>query len=252
MTTRDEKRAVPGEFDRVARTYDLLTGMNPGYRRHLRMSTERMELREDARILDLCCGTGLSTQAIADVYPRAEIVGLDASEGMLEVARRKTIARRVAFVLGDAMDPAASAGVSGPFDGVLMAYGIRNVPDADACLARILDLLAPAGVACFHEYSVSDSRVSRAVWNAVTLGIIVPGGVLTSGSSSIYRYLRRSVLDFDGVGAFEERLRRAAFADVRTLPMDGWQRNIVHSFLGRKPGAAAAPPERGRVVEGAV
>lgn len=227
----EEKRGVPNEFDRVARSYDLLTGMNPGYRRHLRLSAERMALRPDARVLDLCCGTGMSTEAIARVYPRAEIVALDASDGMLEVARRKESLAHVELVHGNAMDPEA-AGVTGPFDGVMMAYGIRNVPDADACLAKILALLAPGGVACFHEYSVADSPMAQAVWNAVTFGVIIPGGVITSGSTRIYRYLRRSVLEFDGVRAFEARLSRAGFADVRTLRMDGWQRNIVHTFLG--------------------
>ena len=57
--TSREKPGVPRQFDRVARTYDLLTAMNPGYNRHLRSSAERMALSPGARVLDLCCGTGL-------------------------------------------------------------------------------------------------------------------------------------------------------------------------------------------------
>lgn len=234
-----EKKEVPSEFDRVAGAYDLLTGMNPGYRRHLRMSAGRMGLAPDARILDLCCGTGLSTAAVQAVYPSATITGLDASAGMLATARKKTWGSRVNFVHGDAMDPAA-AGVTGPFDGILMAYGIRNVPDADLCLSRLFELLSPGGVICFHEYSVRDSLRARALWNAVTMGVIIPGGLVTSPGSNIYRYLRRSVLDFDGVLAFEERLRRAGFRNVRTLPMDGWQKHIVHSFLATRPAGPRA------------
>ncbi|MCB9568851.1 MAG: class I SAM-dependent methyltransferase [Myxococcales bacterium] len=229
-----EKRRVPDAFDRVARRYDLLTGLNPGYRRHLRMSAERLHLAADAAILDLCCGTGLSTAALRRVYPRATITALDASPGMLEVAAKKPWASEVRWLCGDAMDPAA-AGAVGPFDGILMAYGIRNVPDADACLARLLGLLAPGGAICFHEYSVRDSRWARTIWNLVAGGIIIPSGALTSPGSPIYRYLRRSVLDFDGVRAFEARLARAGFTDVHTEPMDGWQRGVVHSFLARRP-----------------
>jgi len=236
VTRPAERARVPRAFDRVARTYDLLTGMNPGYRRHLRRSVERMALPPGSRVLDLCCGTGLSTEAVLAVCPDAEVTGLDASRGMIARARDKPVARRARFVLGDAMDPAAAEGVEGPYDGVLVAYGIRNVPDRDLCLGRIRDLLAPGSVVCFHEYSVADSARSRAVWNAVTCGVIIPGGLLTAGSTEIYRYLRRSVLDFDGVRAFEQRLRRAGLSDVRTEPMDGWQRGIVHSFLARRPG----------------
>jgi hypothetical protein len=61
-----------------------------------------------------------------------------------------------------------------------------------------------------------------------------PGGLVTSHHTRIYRYFRRSVLDSDAVEAFEARLARAGFADVRTEPVDGWQRGIVHSFCARR------------------
>ena len=231
LTRRKER--VPGDFDRVARRYDLLCALNPGYARHLDRSAQRMALPARARALDLCCGTGLSTRALVRTYPDAELVGLDGSREMVALAREKPELGRVRFLVGDAMDPAA-AGAEGPFDGVLMAYGIRNVPDPDACLGRIRDLLRPGGVVCFHEYSVADSRAARAVWNAVAASVIVPLGT-AAGSGDLFRYLRRSVLEFDGVRAFEDRLRRAGFVAVATHGMDGWQRSIVHSFLARRP-----------------
>ncbi|HJL19473.1 MAG TPA: class I SAM-dependent methyltransferase [Sandaracinaceae bacterium LLY-WYZ-13_1] len=231
----ERKRDVPRDFDRVAPTYDLLTGLNPGYHRHLRRSAERLSVRTPRpRLLDLCCGTGASTEALAAVYRDARIVALDASAGMLEVARAKPALRGVTFVEGDATDPRA-AGVEGPFDGILMAYGVRNLPDPDRGLANVRALLEPGARAVFHEYSVADSRVARVLWDAVCWGVIVPGGYLTARSARIYRYLHRSVRDFDGVRAFEARLRRAGFEDPWTGPMDGWQRGIVHSFVARRP-----------------
>lgn len=236
MPTSERKREVPSDFDRVADTYDFLTGLNPGYHRHLRLSAERLgTLRPGARVLDLCCGTGLSTEALRAVHPHADIVGLDASEGMLSVARRKDVLAGIELVLGDAMDPRA-AGVEGPFDAILMAYGIRNVPDSDACLRNLRTLLAPGAPIVFHEYSVAESLSARAIWDAVCLGIIIPGGLVTAGDTRIYRYLRQSVLAFDGVRAFEARLARAGFERVRTAPMDGWQRGILHSFIAHAPG----------------
>lgn len=228
-----EKASVPREFDRVSDSYDLLSALNPGYAKHLRMSAERMRLPADGRILDLCCGTGLSTAAILAAYPSASITGMDASAGMLERARVKDDLADVTWMRGDAMDP-AGWGAEGPYDGILMAYGIRNVADPDACLGRLHDLLGPGGVLCLHEYSVAGSGRSRIVWNLVTLGIVVPLGLLLARSTRIFRYLRRSVLDFDSVMELESRLRDAGFTEVHTLPMDGWQRGIVHSFLARR------------------
>jgi ubiquinone/menaquinone biosynthesis C-methylase UbiE len=231
------KEDVPVEFDRVARSYELLTGLNPGYRRHLRLSASRLDAPRGADILDLCCGTGASTRAILAEHPAASVTAVDASSGMLGEAKRRLPEDGVRFVQADAMDPAAS-GIEGPFDAILMAYGIRNMTDPDLCLANVLQLLRPGGTICFHEYSVADSARARAMWNAVSIGVIIPGGFVTSGTTRIYRYLRRSVLDFDGVAAFEVRLRRAGYDRLRTEPMDGWQRGIVHSFLARRPGPA--------------
>ena len=221
------------EFDSVAQRYDLLQRLNPGYRTHLSWSARRLRAPSRARILDLCCGTGLSTEAIVACYPDAEVTGLDLSAGMLAVARKKPALRHVRFVQGDAMDLAAS-GVSGPYDAVLMAYGIRNVPDPDLCLARLREHLAPGGRIAFHEYLVRGSVVHSAIWNAVANAIIIPLGKLATGNAEIFRYLKESVNQFDGLADFEARLRRAGFGAVNTEPMNGWQRGIVHTVLAAR------------------
>lgn len=231
------KAEVIDDFDHIAARYDLLTRLNPGYLAHLAMSARRLELAPGARILDLCSGTGLSTRALLSTYPNAsEIVGLDASAGMLAFASAKvrSTGPRLSFVVGDATDPAAVLGPE-PFDGILMAYGIRNVPDRDRCLANLLPLMKPGAPICFHEYSVADSPLARAIWNTVALSVIMPLGVAATRNLRMWRYLRDSVNAFDGVRAFEARLSRHGFVDVRTLPMTGWQRGVVHSFLARRP-----------------
>lgn len=242
------KREVPADFDLVAPTYDTLVSRNPGYLDHLRLSAGRLRLPDGGRglrLLDLCCGTGLSTAALLAEYPHAEIVGLDASSGMLDLARTKAdmAGAGVRFVLGDAMDPlpvlreALGLRDDEPvaFDGVLMAYGIRNMPDPDSCLAQLLTLLKPGAPICFHEYSVKGSPRAQGTWTFVAWAIIIPSGLITSRHTRIYRYLWRSVLAFDTRKEFENRLRSAGFAEVRSEPVDGWQRGIVHSFLAAAP-----------------
>ena len=228
------KRQVPREFDRVARGYDTLSAMNPGYQKHLDWSARRLEIGPEDAVLDLCCGTGLSTLALKKARPSARVTGLDASAGMLELASQKDELADVQWVHGNAMDP-AGAGAAGPYGAILMAYGIRNVPDPDLCLQRLWHLLRPGGRICLHEYSIAGSRRSQVVWQLVTLGIVIPLGTVVTRSNSIFRYLRRSVMAFDSVTQLEERMRRAGFEDVHTEPMDGWQKGVVHSFLARRP-----------------
>ncbi len=73
------------------------------------------------------------------------------------------------------------------------------------------------------------------VWNAVCAAIIIPSGRLRSGDAALYRYLRRSVNEFDGAAAFRDRLRATGFTNVHSQTMPGWQRNIVHTFLAEAP-----------------
>lgn len=232
--TSARKPQIHEDFDRVSKGYDRMCAMNPGYRKHLGLSAQRLQAKPGARLLDLCCGTGLSTAAILVEHPDASVQGLDASKGMLERARSKPGLAGVEFLHGDAMDPAA-AGAKGPFDGILMAYGLRNVEDPDLCLERLFGLLAPGGTLCLHEYSVADSRSARARWNMVTCGIVIPLAVPVCRTTEIFRYLRRSVLEFDGVQGIESRLTKAGFEGVKTLPMDGWATGILHTFVGQRP-----------------
>jgi ubiquinone/menaquinone biosynthesis C-methylase UbiE len=227
------QQQLASDFDRLAGRYDILQRFNPGYHGDLCRSAKRLALPERARILDLCCGTGLSTEALLACYPDANVSALDISSGMLAVARRKPQLRGVHFITGDAMDPAHSGAV-GPYDAIFMAYGIRNVPDPDGCLVRLRELLAARGRIAFHEYSVAGSLVPKAMWNAVASAIIVPLGAALTGSGELFRYLRRSVNDFDSIERFEHRLSSAGFKNIRSERMPGWRRGIVHTVLAER------------------
>jgi ubiquinone/menaquinone biosynthesis C-methylase UbiE len=184
------------------------------------------------RLLDLGCGTGASTAALVAVAPKAEIVGMDASAGMLARARGKRWPQTVRFVQGRAERLGNELGM---FDGVFAAYLVRNLPDPDGGLRGIARALRPGGTLAVHDYSVAESVRARAIWTAVCWGIIIPAGLVVTGRAGLYRYLWRSVRAFDGARAFERRLADAGFVDVRRETMDGWQRDVVHTWVARRP-----------------
>jgi ubiquinone/menaquinone biosynthesis C-methylase UbiE len=230
------RTAVPAAFDAGAFAYDRLVGANPGYHAHLRLSARRMRLPDAGRglrLLDAGCGTGASTTALLAAAPQAEITAIDASGEMLARARAKPWPSSVTFVHAP-VDELAAAGVRGPFDGIFAAYLIRNVPDQDATLRDLRALLRPGGTLAVHEYSVRDSARARAVWQAVSLGVIIPAGQLVSGDTALYRYLRRSVTEFDGAARFRRRLRDAGFTGVHSETVPGWQHGVVHTFLASR------------------
>ena len=224
---------VPGAFDVGADAYDKLVGANPGYHDHLRISARRMRIPNGGRglrLLDAGCGTGASTAALLEAAPHAQIVAVDASAGMLQQATAKSWPDSVRFV----HSPIEEFTDSG-FDGILAAYLVRNLADPDAQLRRFLTMLRPGGTLALHEYSVADSKAAQAIWNAVCWGIIIPAGWRKTGDSTLYRHLWRSVNTFDGAAEFQRRLVAAGFSGVHSETMPGWQRGIVHTFIGEAP-----------------
>lgn len=231
------KSEVPGAFDAGARAYDRLVGANPGYHDHLRISARRMRIPNGGRglrLLDAGCGTGASTAALLEAAPHAEIIAVDASAGMLAEAAAKSWPDTVRFV-HTPIEGLADAGVNGPFDGILAAYLLRNLDDPDAQLRRFREILRPGATLAVHEYSVRDSRLASAIWDAVCWTIIIPSGWRQTRDSRLYRHLWRSVKTFDGAAEFQRRIAAAGFTGVYSESMPGWQHDIVHTFLGDAP-----------------
>jgi ubiquinone/menaquinone biosynthesis C-methylase UbiE len=228
--------ALAGAFDHAARSYDALVAANPGYHAHLRRSVRRLGLPPDGgglRVLDLGCGTGASTAALAAALPGADITAVDASSGMLRRAARRRWPRPVRFVRAP-VERLAEAGVHGPFDAVFAAYLLRNTADPDAVLATARRLLAPHGRLAVHEYALSGRAAHRAVWTALCCGLVLPAAALL-GDAPLYRHLWRSVVRFDTADALGRRVARAGFERVRVLPLPGWQTGITHTVVARRP-----------------
>ena len=256
--------AVSDTFDVVARAYDTQVGLNPGYHANLRAAatallaalpgTSHHATATDSRphgrpergtksgtdilrILDIGCGSGASTHALVDALgPRpARVLGLDASAGMLEQARVKSWPDGVEFACAPAESLADDPRTAGPYDAVLAAYLVRNVPDRDAVIATLAATLAPGGVLAVHDYSVRGNPFGALVWTLVCWTVVIPLGWLTARHTRLYRYLWRSALQFDSIPRLCVRLRDAGLEVVSVLPGSGWQRGILHTVIARRP-----------------
>ncbi|KRE63692.1 class I SAM-dependent methyltransferase [Nostocoides sp. Soil756] len=233
-------------FDRAAPTYDAMVALSPGYHDQLRTAAEALVARMpsgagSARVLDLGCGSGASTQALLDAWEAAgrsasglSVTGVDASEGMVAQARAKAWRPGVELVVADAVaylreQPDASV------DGVLGAYLLRNVPDRAALVAEVARVLRPGGAFVIHDYSVAGSVRAQAIWAAVCHGIIIPLAVLKRSDVPLHRYLYTSVRDFDSVARICRRLQEVGLVDVRHRTYPGWQSDVVHTVVGSSP-----------------
>lgn len=97
-----------------------------------------------ARVLDIACGQGLATRAVAEAGA-ARVVGADASDAMIALARRHTDppGSDVTYVVDDAQR--LQAFPDGGFDGATCQLGLMDIPDLDATLAAIHRVLRPGG-----------------------------------------------------------------------------------------------------------
>lgn len=201
-------------FDGIAHRYDLLNrinslGMDQGWRRR---TVESLQLKENARVLDLATGTADLALEVAKRHPTATVVGVDPSTRMLEFGRHKTDpwGERVTLEEGDAQQLRFD---DMSFDGVTMAFGIRNVPDRELALREMLRVLRPDGRVAILE--LSEPKNGLMAWFArqhVKFVVPLTGALLVSPQE--YRYLRTSIEAFPRPEAFEDMLRRAGYTDV--------------------------------------
>ncbi len=214
-----EREYVEGLFDSIAPKYDFLNhslsfGVDVLWRRRL-----INELRPHApqHILDIATGTGDLAIAARTLHPR-EIVGVDPSERMLELARRKIARRGLQSVIHVRRGSAEQLPFNdASFDCVTAAFGVRNFSDLSAGLQEMVRVLRRGGIAAILEFSKTSHPVITSVYRFYARTVIPALGGVVSGRREAYQYLPSTVAEFPSGAAFEAILRRAGFRDVSRL-----------------------------------
>ena len=169
-------------------------------------------------ILDIATGTG--DLAISLVKTNAKkIIGADISEGMLDVGRKKIVAKNlektVEMVFGDSEDLPFE---SDTFDAITVAFGIRNFENLEKGLSEILRVLKPGGIFVILETSVPDKTPYKQGYKFYTKYILPNIGKLFSKDRSAYTYLSESASLFPYGEALNNILRNIGFINVDNKP----------------------------------
>jgi demethylmenaquinone methyltransferase/2-methoxy-6-polyprenyl-1,4-benzoquinol methylase len=218
-----KKKQVTQMFDNISGNYDWMNrmitfGLDQGWRRKVnKLVTEG---GVDA-ILDVATGTG--DMAIMFAKSEAsEIIGLDISTGMLDVARVKSdklsLNERISFQTGDAENLPFE---DGHFDAVSVSYGIRNFEDLEKGLGEILRVLKPGGKLVVLETSVPDSAFMRFGYGIHTKLVIPLMGRLFSKDHKAYSYLSNSASVFPYGEKLKMILLEVGYSTVDVLPQAG-------------------------------
>jgi demethylmenaquinone methyltransferase/2-methoxy-6-polyprenyl-1,4-benzoquinol methylase len=234
---RSAARAVREMFTSIAPRYDLLNhvlSMNVDrmwWRRTARVFRHILT-RPEARVLDLCCGTGDMTFALrreaGESSPR--IVGADFSHAMLQRATAKSSAENRStpgWIEADALNlpfPGAH------FDLVTSAFGFRNLADYDAGLREIVRVLRPGGECGILDFGEPKGAMG-ALYRLYFKQVLPRVGTMISGVRGPYAYLPASVERFPAPDEMLSRMKAAGFAEADWTP---YTFGIAGLYRGKK------------------
>lgn len=218
----EKARKVQAMFGAIARHYDLNNRIHSFFQdqRWRRAAVEAAGIDGRSRVLDVACGTGDLAEAIADAGA-AEVVGLDFTEAMLDVARHKGAAARravrVTYVHGDAM---ALPFADRSFDALTIAFGIRNVAQPATAIAEFFRVLRPGGRLVVLEFADPANPIVRWGSDLYTKRIMPwTASLLARDRSGAYRYLPRSVSTFMPPADFSALLAKNGFQQCSATPL---------------------------------
>ena len=231
LTTADDGSGQM--FDRIASRYDLLNRLLSfgSDQRWRRSAVRALGLTGPARVLDLATGTADVAILVAQTHPDCTVVGLDPSQRMLHLAHKKVLraglSRNIELGPGQAQDLPFD---DKSFDGVCIAFGIRNVPDRSLALREICRVLKPGARVSILELTEPPptllGRLAR-----VQVHVIVPWlGAVLSGSRE-YRYLQRSIRAFPAAPQFCKMMTEAGLSRVT---MKSFSAGACHLFVGER------------------
>ncbi|UGS23983.1 bifunctional demethylmenaquinone methyltransferase/2-methoxy-6-polyprenyl-1,4-benzoquinol methylase UbiE [Flavobacterium channae] len=216
-----------GKKEQVAQMFDTISENYDGLNRVISFGTDAkwkkkilkmVAAREPKTILDIATGTGDLAILFAN-SSATEIIGLDISQGMLDIGKKKIAAQnldsRIQMVLGDGENVPYPDNY---FDTITVAYGVRNFENLEKGLSEILRTLKPNGQLIILETSVPTKfpfKQGYAFHSKVLLPLI---GKLFSKDKTAYSYLSDSANEFPFGEALNNILRKIGFIDVKHLP----------------------------------
>ena len=229
--------AVRDMFTSIAPRYDLLNhvlSMNVDrlwWNRTARVFSEGLR-RPDAKVLDLCCGTGdmafaLQRRRGSMNGKPAQIIGADFSHAMLVLAGQKSKDNEIRWIEADAL---RLPFLTCQFQLVTSAFGFRNLANYDRGLAEIYRVLAPGGEVGILDFGEPKGMLGK-LYRVYFRRVLPAVGTLISGVRGPYSYLPASVLRFPSPEEMLERMHASGFSEVSWTP---YTFGIAGLYRGKK------------------
>jgi len=219
-------------FATIADRYDFITRFL-SYGQDRRWKRRLVALASPAagtRALDVATGTGDIAFAVA--ARGARVIGLDVTERMIELARRRTSAPgstaslQPSFLVGDMI---ALPFRDAAFDLVTTGYGLRNVPNLQQAIDEIRRVLVRGGQLLSLDFNRPANPLVRAVYLRYLAGVGAALGWALHRDPDTYRYIPESIRIYPGAEGVASMFERSGFTGVRAYPVLGGLMTIHHA-----------------------
>lgn len=209
-----KKQQVMQMFDNIAHRYDFLNrflslGIDQGWRKK---AIRILAQHQPKKILDVATGTADFAIATLKLNPE-EVIGVDISEGMLEIGRKKIAEKGIENIRLETGDSEDLQFEDNTFDAVLVAFGVRNFENLEKGLSEINRVLKPGGLAMILEFS-KPKGLFKILYNFYFNAILPLWGKIFSGDNAAYTYLPESVKAFPEGEEFKAILHKLKYQKV--------------------------------------
>ncbi len=218
-----KKSQVAAMFDNIAGKYDFLNRfLSLGIDQYWRKKTlqELCAGRDNAKVLDIATGTGDLAIMLSSKDPKVKIIGADISEKMLEIGRQKIqkakLEAQIEFVKADSE---ALPFQDEQFDGVMVAFGVRNYEDLLQGLTEMKRVLKPGGKMVVLEFSRPRIFPIKQIFQFYFRFILPLIGKVVSKDQRAYSYLFESVQHFPDFEQFEAILKQIGMQKTKHTPL---------------------------------
>ena len=222
-------------FDNISHSYDFLNHFfSLGIDVLWRKKAIRILKRENPQtVLDVATGTAdFALEAMRMDVGAKKIIGVDISEGMLEVGRKKVAARGFSEVVqvryGDSENLPFD---ENSFDAYTVAFGVRNFQNLENGLKDMLRVLKPGALGIVLEFSQPRRFPIKQLFGFYFKFVMPTIGKLVSKDSRAYTYLPESVQSFPSGKDFLAVMQSAGYRDCKSISLSG---GIASIYLGRK------------------
>ncbi len=215
-----KKEQVAKMFDTISNEYDGLNrvisfGIDIKWRKKV---VKLVGATKPDKILDIATGTGDLAINLTETKA-SKIIGLDISEGMLNVGRKKVeklkLSNQIEMVYGDSENIPFETDY---FDAITVAFGVRNFETLEKGLAEIYRVLKPNGTFVVLETSIPTKTPYKQGYKIYAKYILPLIGKLFSKDKTAYKYLSDSAAAFPYGKAFNNILEKIGFIDIENKP----------------------------------